>query len=160
MKLSELKKTLVQHPDKQVRFVLPTGTKIPPHAHVTEVARIDKRYIDCGGTFRTESICRLQTWFADDTDHRLTSGKLLAILDKAASFLETENLEVDVEHEAPFISQFPLSVVDAERETLIVRLGTKHTACLAEDKCLPPALATKSRLLTPIPNLGQTKCCS
>ncbi|MDB6020303.1 MAG: hypothetical protein JWQ04_160 [Pedosphaera sp.] len=160
MKLSELKKTLARHPDKQVRFVLPTGTKIPPHAHVTEVARIDKRYVDCGGTFRTEFICRLQTWFADDTDHRLTSGKLLAILDKAASFLETENLEVDVEHEAPFISQFPLSVVEAEGEKLVVRLGVKHTACLAEDKCLPPALAAKSRLLTAIPDLGQTKCCS
>src|SRR5246127_1252037 len=103
MKLAQFKSLLAQHPDKNIRFVLPTGTKIPPHAHVTEVARIDKRFIDCGGTFRTEFTCRLQTWFSDDTDHRLTTGKLLGILQKSASFLETENLEVDVECEAPFI---------------------------------------------------------
>src|ERR1700761_1511911 len=108
MLLSEFKKSLAGNPDRFIRFILPTGTKVPPHAHVTEVARIDKRFIDCGGTQRTESSCRLQTWFQDDTDHRLKSGKLLAILDKAGSFLETDDLELDVEHKAPFIAQFPI----------------------------------------------------
>ena len=158
MILSELKKLLAENTCRNIRFVLPTGSKIPPHAHVTEVARMDKRFIDCGGTFRTETICRLQTWFADDTDHRLTAGKLLAILDKSASFLETENLEVDVEHEAPFISQFPISRVETTDDALIVELGTKHTACLAEDKCLPPAL-NKTSILTPLPSFKQSKCC-
>lgn len=158
MILSELKKLLAENTYRNIRFVLPTGSKIPPHAHVTEVARMDKRFIDCGGIFRTETTCRLQTWFADDTDHRLTAGKLLAILDKSASFLETENLEVDVEHEAPFISQFPISRVETTGDTLIVELGTKHTACLAEDKCLPPAL-NKTSILTPLPSFKQNKCC-
>src|SRR4051812_22332288 len=160
MKLSEFKQMLAQHAGRNIRFVLPTGTRIPPQAHVTEVARIDKRFIDCGGTFRTEFTCRLQTWFSDDTDHRLKAGKLLGILQKSAPFLETENLEVDVEYEAPFISQFPVSELVVEGETLIVRLGTKHAACLAEDKCLPPALMTKSTLLNPISEVGQTRCCS
>jgi hypothetical protein len=160
MNLSEFKKILSQHPDKYIRFILPTGGKIPPHAHVTEIARIDKRFIDCGGTFRTDSRCRLQAWFADDTEHRLTSGKLLGILQKSATFLETENLEVDVEYEAPFISQFPISNVAAEGENLILHLGTKHTACLAEDRCLPPALATRSALLNPVPEVRPSKCCS
>ena len=158
MILSEFKKVLSDGTCRNIRFVLPTGSKVPPHAHVTEVARMDKRFVDCGGTFRTETICRLQTWFADDTDHRLTAGKLLAILDKSASFLETENLEVDVEHEAPFISQFPISRVEVEGDTLIVELGTKHTACLAEDKCLPPNL-NKTSILTPLPTFKQGKCC-
>jgi Family of unknown function (DUF6428) len=158
MILSELKKLLADNTRQNIRFVLPTGVKIPPHAHVTEVARMDKRFIDCGGTFRTETICRLQTWFADDTDHRLTAGKLLAILDKSASFLETENLEVDVEHEAPFISQFPISSVKAEGDVLMVALSIRHTACLAEDKCLPPAL-NKTSILTPLPKLKQGECC-
>ncbi len=87
MKISEFKKTLSENSYRNIRFILPTGTKAPPHAHVTEVALIEKKFIDCGGTFRTDSLCRLQTWFADDTDHRLTAGKLLAILDKSASFL-------------------------------------------------------------------------
>jgi hypothetical protein len=160
MKLSDLKQILAQHADKNIRFVLPTGVKIPAQAHVTEVARLDKRFIDCGGKFRSDFTCRLQVWFADDTEHRLTSGKLLGILQKSASFLETENLDVDVEYEAPFISQFPVSIVEAEGESLLVRLGTRHTACLAEDRCLPPALATKSTLLTPLPKAGQTTCCS
>lgn len=86
MLLLELKKLLAQNPQNNIRFVLPTGSKIPPHAHVTEVARLDKKFIDCGGTFRTESVCRLQTWFADDTDHRLTAGKLLAILQSPHPF--------------------------------------------------------------------------
>src|ERR1700722_19361341 len=134
MQISELKKTLAENSYRNIRFILTTGTKAPPHAHVTEVALIEKKFIDCGGTFRTETNCRLQTWFADDTDHRLTAGKLLAILDKSASFLEADNLEVDVEHEAPFISQFPISGAEADGDVLLVRLGIKHTACLAEDK--------------------------
>jgi Family of unknown function (DUF6428) len=158
MKLSDFKKLLTEHQNKNIRFMLPTGTKIPPHAHVTEVARIDKRFVDCGGTFRTEFTCRLQTWFADDTDHRLTAGKLLSILQKAATFLETETLEVDVEYEAPFISQFPIAGIEADGEVLLLKLGTKHTACLAEDRCLPPAFISKDKLLNPIPNLGSSKC--
>src|SRR5580698_3223760 len=108
MQLSKLKKTLSENANRNIRFILPTGSKIPPHAHVTEVARIDKKFIDCGGTQRSESICRLQTWFQDDNDHRLTAGKLLTILSKSAAFFDTDDLEVDVEHEAPFIAQFPI----------------------------------------------------
>lgn len=158
MILSEFKKRLSENSNRNIRFVLPTGGKVPPHAHVTEVARMDKQFIDCGGKFRTETVCRLQTWFADDTDHRLAAGKLLAILDKSASFLETEDLEVDVEHEAPFISQFPISSVTVSGDSLMVELGIRRTACLAEDKCLPPAL-NKTSILTPLPNFKPGKCC-
>jgi Family of unknown function (DUF6428) len=158
MKLTEFKKTLSENSHRNIRFILPTGTKAPPHAHVTEVALIEKKFIDCGGTFRTDSLCRLQTWFADDTDHRLTAGKLLAILDKSASFLGTADLEVDVEHEAPFVSQFPIEKVEVEGEALTIRLGIKHTACLAEDRCLPPNL-NKTSILTPLPSFKQSKCC-
>ncbi|MFN7141929.1 MAG: DUF6428 family protein [Limisphaerales bacterium] len=147
MKLAELKQQLTQHFNKTVRFVLPTGTKVPPHAHVTEIARIDKRFIDCGGTRRTETTCRLQVWFQDDTDHRLSAGKLLTILGKS-DFFENDDVEVDVEYEAPFISQFPVTLVEAEESSLVIRLGTKHTACLAEDKCLPPR-----PLFRPLPTL-------
>lgn len=158
MKISEFKKTLSENACRNIRFVLPTGTKAPPHAHVTEVALIEKKFIDCGGTFRTDSLCRLQTWFADDTDHRLTAGKLLAILDKSASFLGPDDLEVDVEHEAPFISQFPIEKVAVEDESLTIHLGVKHTACLAEDRCLPPNL-NQANILTPLPSFKAKKCC-
>jgi hypothetical protein len=158
MKLSDFKKSLAKHPDSVVRFILPTGTKIPPHAHVTEVARIDKKFIDCGGTRRTDTMCRLQTWFSDDTDHRLTAEKLLGILEKSAPFLKSEKLEVDVEHEAPFISHFPIEKIELVGSALTVQLGVKRTACLAEDKCLPPAL-NKPYQFKPLPGIQPKKSC-
>ncbi len=141
MRLHELKTVLAQNPATRVRFQLPNGDFVPVHAHVTEVARIDKRFIDCGGTLRTDALCRLQTWFADDVEHRLTADKLLKILAKAQSVLLTEDLEVDVEHEVGYITQFPLGSVEAANHEVIFHLAERHTACLAMDKCLPPAPA-------------------
>ena len=158
MKLSELKKVLSENSYRNIRFILPTGSKVPPHAHVTEVARIDKKFIDCGGTQRVETACRLQAWFQDDTDHRLAAGKLSAILEKSASFFAKEDPEVDVEYEAPFIAQFPLEKTEADGDDLIIHLGIKHTACLAEDRCLPPNLYKpyQSKIL---PKGKAKKCC-
>lgn len=142
MNVTELKNSLNQHPAANIRFLLPNGDFVPAHAHVTEVARIDKRFIDCGGTLRTDLKCRLQTWFSDDVEHRLTAGKLAKILDMAAPVLVTEDLEVDVEHEVQFISQFPLASVKASEEEVILQLSERHTACLAMDKCKPqPAVS-------------------
>ena len=76
MKLAELKKQLNLQPAANLRFCsCRTGNFVPAHAHVTEVARIDKQFVDCGGTLRKDTFCRLQTWFADDVDHRLTAGQ-------------------------------------------------------------------------------------
>jgi hypothetical protein len=137
MKLSELKSILDKHPSANLHFILPNGDSVPAHAHVTEVARIDKRFMDCGGTLRNDSLCRLQTWFSNDTDHRLTAGKLLKILDKAKSFLGSDELEVDVEHEVGFVSQFPLESVGISHGEVVLSLTERHTACLAPDKCIP-----------------------
>lgn len=137
MKLSELKRILAEHPAARLRFLLPNGEFAPAHVHVTEVARVDKRFIDCGGTLRTEAMCRLQTWHANDVEHRLTAGKLMKIFAKAEQVLLTDDLDVDVEHEVGFISQFPLESIEAQADELVFRLGVRHTACLAEDKCLP-----------------------
>jgi len=141
MKLHKLNIVLAQNPAAPVRFQLPSGDFVPVHAHVTEVARIDKRFIDCGGTLRTDSLCRLQTWFADDTDHRLTAGKLAKILALAESVLLTDDLDVDVEHEVGYITQFPLGSVALTNNEVVLHLTERHTACLAMEKCLPPAAA-------------------
>jgi hypothetical protein len=138
MKITELKNELNNRPAAHLRFTLPNGETIPAHAHVTEVARIDKRFIDCGGTLRNDSHCRLQTWFSDDLDHRLTAGKLARILEMAAPVLGPDDLEVDIEHELGFITQFPLAAVEGTANEIILRLSERHTACLAPDKCKPP----------------------
>lgn len=138
MNVRELKAVLERHPDLPVRFLLPDGTAVAPHAHVTEVAQVTKRFIDCGGTLRDDVLCRLQTWVADDIEHRLTSRKLLGILTKASTtVLASEDLAVDVEHEVTFISQFPLEGAAAADGELQLRLGVRHTACLAPDQCRP-----------------------
>ncbi len=139
MKLKDLISKLKANESAGVIFRLPNGETIAEHAHVTEVARIDKHFIDCGGTFRTSSYCRLQTWVASDTDHRLGTAKLLGILNKAHSILNSEELEVDVEHEHGFISQFPLESITLNNNRLELQLGVRHTECLAPEKCLPPS---------------------
>lgn len=142
MKVTELKKSLSQNPTAVLRFVLPSGDFIPAHAHVTEVARIDKRFIDCGGTLHNDSLCRLQAWLSDDADHRLTGGKLLKILEKAGTILMSEGLDVDVEHEVGFITQFPLESIEVSPDGITLRLAERHTACLAMDKCKPTSAAS------------------
>ncbi len=159
MKLNELKAALARHPEANVRFVLPNGESVPAHAHVTEVARIDKRFVDCGGTLRNDTMCRLQTWTANDFEHRLTAGKLHGILSKAASFLTTDDIEVDVEHEVQFISQFPLDSVEVDGHNLLLKLTERHTACLALDKCMPQP-KPESILFKTLPILQQSKCCA
>ena len=159
MKLSELKSVLAEHSEKNIHFILPTGTKIPSHAHVTDVALIDKRFIDCGGKIRVESFCRLQVWFADDTDHRVGAKMLLKVLEKAGSFLTEDNLEVDVEYEAPFVSQFPIESAETIEGILLFNLGIRHTACLAQDRCLPASTKPESPLFRGLPSLQVSKCC-
>lgn len=159
MKLAELKTGLNEHPDANIRFLLPNGDFVPAHAHVTEVARVDKRFVDCGGTLRNDSLCRLPTWSADDVNHRLTAGKLAKILEKAGSFLASDDLDVDVEHEVGFISQFPLVSTSLEANELNLRLTERHTACLALDKCLPPPPSDFSLLKFDFRTQGQSPDC-
>jgi hypothetical protein len=150
MNVQELKAALAGNPGAHLRFILPNGQKVPAHAHVTEVARLDKRFVDCGGTLRNEARCQLQTWVAENYEHRLTAAKLLSILNKARGLLESEELPVDVEHETEWTSQFPLESFTLEGTELVLRLGVRHTACLAMEKCLPKA-SPASAFLKPLP---------
>jgi hypothetical protein len=138
MNTAEFTALLTALGDKPVRFILPDGGRIPDHAHITEVGRVDREFLDCGGERRTTSFCCLQAWVADDTDHRLAAGKLAAIIGRALGPLALESLPVEIEYEDGLISQFPVAAVGAG-EGVTVHLGTKHTDCLAKEVCLPPA---------------------
>lgn len=135
MTLAELKQTLAANSDGIVRFVLPDGELVPAHAHLTEVARADKHFVDCGGTSRADSFCRLQVWVGRDAQHRLNAGKLHHILNLAAPLLPDSAVPVDVEYEVGYITQFPLESIAPVNGELHLRLGLRHTACLAQDKC-------------------------
>jgi hypothetical protein len=138
MNTAKFTNLLASSGDKSVHFVLPDGGRIPDHAHVTEVGRIDREFLDCGGELRKTSLCCLQVWVADDTDHRLPARKLAAIIGRAIEPLRLADLPVEIEYEDGFISQFPVVAVEVNT-VVVVRLGTKHTDCLAKEVCLPSA---------------------
>ena len=50
MKLSEIKNQLKKL--TTIAFQLPNGELVPSHFHVTEVGKITKHFIDCGGVVR------------------------------------------------------------------------------------------------------------
>ena len=137
MNIAEFSHHLRAHPSAALRFLLPDGGLIPAHAHITEVGRVEKRFMDCGGTVREVTTCLLQTWVADDTDHRLVPGKLADILERAKDILKGEDLPVEIEFEDYVISQFPVANAEASDDTLTFALVTKHTDCLAKELCLP-----------------------
>ena len=139
MTIQDLEAALRQQPGAHVRFVLPDGGLIPIHAHVTEVGRVDKRFIDCGGTRRSESHCLLQTWVADDEHHRLDAGKLAGIIGKGMEILEDGSLPVQIEYEEELVSQFPLQSVSQDEGTIYLHTGFRHTDCLAKELCTPGA---------------------
>lgn len=142
MNTAELTALLAAFGEKPVSFVLPDGGRIPAHAHITEVGRIDREFLDCGGVLRRTSFCCLQAWVADDTDHRLSAGKLVTIIGRALEPLGLAALPVEVEYEDGLISQFPVVSVSAG-DAVVLHLGTKHTDCLAKEICLPAPGATE-----------------
>jgi hypothetical protein len=136
MKLRDLKSILRSHPVALPRFVMPDGDHIPAHFHITEVGHIAKRFIDCGGKLhdRTDT-CLLQTYVADDVEHRLNAGTFAKILDLGAQVLPHDDLNVEVEYEDCAITQSPISSAVVKGDVIEFQLGEKHTDCLAKEKC-------------------------
>lgn len=136
MKLHELKSILESQPNKYPRFILPDGDQVPAHFHLTEVGHVAKNFIDCGGTIRKSESVVLQLWANDgDADHRLSAGKMANILALGKLILPHSNLDVEVEYDDYAISQFPLTGFDSTGDRLDFTLTTKHTDCLAKEKC-------------------------
>ena len=135
MKLHELKSILRAHPAAHPRFLLPSGDQIPAHFHVTEVGHVTKKFVDCGGTFREHEACVLQTYVADDFEHRLRAGRFADILDLGRPILPGDDLDVEVEWDCCVISQYPIASGRAVGERLEFQLASKHTDCLAKQKC-------------------------
>ena len=72
---------------------------------------------------------------ADDTDHRLDTTKLAKIIQLAAPLLKAGDLPVEVEYENGVVSQYPVAAAEVTPAGVLLHLGTKHTACLAPDRC-------------------------
>lgn len=153
MTTSEFLAHLESHPDHGISIVLPDTSTVPAHFHVTEVGHVTKSFIDCGGKRHTNASCVLQTWIADDTDHRLVSSKLLRIFSRAEGLLPSTDLPVEIEHEAPVLTQLPITRCEIADSHLRFYTEFKKTDCLAKDLCLPdfslPPLPGMNKLCTP-----------
>ncbi len=139
MKLSEVKEVLKGL--KQIHFGLENGEKVPDHFHVTEVGKVSKHFIDCGGTIRKEDIVSFQLWTDEDTDHRLQADKLINIISLAQEQLNLADLDVEVEYQANTIGKFALEF-DGKQFILL----NKQTDCLAKENCGIPTQKPKVKL--------------
>lgn len=135
MTVAELRAVLAAHPGMKMHWMLPDRSFVPNHYHITEVGRVQKDFIDCGGTVRSLASCLLQIWVAHDEHHRLETTKLAKILEVAGPVLKSDDLPLEVEYEEGTIAQYPVSGVEVTPAGLLFSLGAKHTACLAPEKC-------------------------
>lgn len=135
MQLSELTEALKQHPEASLAFVLPDDSTVAQHFHVTEVGRVRKDFIDCGGTARNTDACVLQVWVANDVEHRLVAGKLGKIIALGKNILKDADLPVEIEYDVGVITQFAVQAFEATDNQITLKLAGKHTACLAPELC-------------------------
>ncbi len=151
MKLSEIK-AILRKADV-LQFELPGGNLVPGHFHVTEVGKITKHFIDCGGTERLEEVINFQLWNANDYDHRIHPEKLIHIIELSEKVLKLPDLEIEVEYQGETIEKFGL---DHDGRNFL--LTSKNTDCLAKDKCNIPleTIAVSSPNTACKPNSG---CC-
>lgn len=140
MKLSEFKKQLSTVTD--LNFVLPNGTLVPKHFHVTEIGQIAKNFIDCGGTVRNEKVVNFQLWEANDFDHRLAPKKLNDIIALSEKVLGLEDGEIEVEHQNDTIGKYGVEFNGKD-----FTLTSKQTNCLANDSCGIPTEKLKVNLV-------------
>ena len=151
MKLSEIKNELQKL--TTIAFQLPNGDLVPHHFHVTEIGKLTKHFIDCGGVIRTEEVANFQLWEANDYDHRLHPEKLLHIIELSEATLQIPDLDIEVEYQMKdTIGKFSLDFDGTN-----FQLQSKITDCLAKDHCGIPLEKMKVKI-------GETKekvtCCT
>ena len=142
MKLSEIKNHLQQL--EQIGFKLPNGKLVPSHFHVTEVGKITKDFIDCGGKVRSEIFINFQLWEEIDYNHRLHPEKLLQIIEISEKMFKFDDLEIEVEYQ----DKETIGKYNLDFDGTNFLLTAKVTACLALDAC---------GILKPITKIAQTE---
>lgn len=152
MKLSEIKSELKKR--NTIAFQLPNGEFVPNHFHVTEVGKITKNFIDCGGTLRTEEVINFQLWEANDYDDRLHPEKLVHIIELSESKLQIPDLEIEVEYQM----KETIGKFDLEFNGTNFLLVSKLTDCLAKYNCGIPSEKLKVKIGEWKPK--EASCCS
>ena len=139
MTIEQIKSQLKQ--SETLAFQLPNGNLVPEHFHVTEVGKVVKDFIDCGGTRRHSEVANFQLWEADDYNHRLHPEKLIDIIELSQKVLGIEDLDIEVEYQGETIGKY-----DLEFDGKNFVLTNKMTDCLAKDNCGVPVEKKKVSL--------------
>lgn len=157
MTISQIKSDLQSL--SSMAFQLPDGNFVPGHFHITEVGKVTKHFIDCGGTVRKKEVANFQLWEANDYDHRLHPEKFINIIELSEKVLHLPDLEIEVEYQmSDTIGKFNL-----EFDGTYFQLTSKQTNCLAQDKCGLPAEKLKVKIgegkTTPTCCTSSSNCC-
>jgi hypothetical protein len=141
MKLDDFTALLTYHADKPFKLLLPGGGEVPQSFHVTEVGHVNKQFVDCGERYHQSNTVQLQAWVGEDEEHRLLAGKLTRILSKVSGSLlppDAGQFPVEIEYENLELTQFCIAGYEVREGSVVLRLESKHSDCLAKDVCLPP----------------------
>ncbi len=135
MTLRELKQELAASNAPALRLFLSGGEEVDPSFHVTEVAKMQRTFYDCGGVLRDRVTCQLQVWIGDDVEHRLSVTKFAGILRKAARFFVDDEVDVEIEMQRGELSLLSLERVVDSAAAFELHLTSKQAACLAPERC-------------------------
>ncbi|MCP4098868.1 MAG: hypothetical protein GY880_00005 [Planctomycetaceae bacterium] len=135
MNLQEFKTALSDKPAHELGIQFDSGIVLPPHFHITEIGKVTKDFVDCGGTRRTTISCVLQTFIATDFDHRLKTDKLSTIIEKASALELDESTPVEIEIQTDTIGTYAVTGCLVSDGKVTFEVAAKQTACLAPDQC-------------------------
>lgn len=128
--------------------ILQNNKPIPPHFHLTEMWYVHKTYIDCWWKKREDSYISMQLWVAWDIEHRLSSKKLLNIIEMSKDIIQSENNFLVVEYQ--WLETIWSYHLWRNWDSFILK--PISTNCLAQDKCgISP---------NQLPKQSQSSCCS
>ncbi len=135
MNIVSLKEVLAGGDSAELTIKIGSERSVEAHFHLTEVGKVTKDFVDCGGVRRSTETCLLQTYVATDIDHRLAPSKFLGILEKADVLGMTDETEVEIEIQGKTIETYAIVSAAKEDGKLIIHTESKQTACLAPDTC-------------------------
>jgi hypothetical protein len=122
-----------------ITFMCPDRKPIPYHMHITEVAKVEKDFYDCGGIRRKKSYATIQVWVGNDVEHRLSSQKLINILENLSEC--DRDLELFVEYDFTTVGLYRIDEIiipmqqNMSNYDIIIQLARTTTDCLAPEKC-------------------------
>jgi hypothetical protein len=89
--------------------------------------------------------CQLQAWVGPDEDHRIASGKMADILNKASSFLPGDDLPLEIEYETSRFRSIPVAEALVSDDAVTSATDDKTHRVLAPELCIPAACRFRFR---------------